>query len=177
MRWNRLVLTKVTIMLLRKTTFCLGEIACWSRKLKSRVVKGLLTVSEIRDATPLEFRCQFAAGERLAKGGMGNQQHERSNTQDDMHFPQDIDDSTQRLWYLYVLKYPVTRTILPYYLAGLPISILCTVLIMSLLLDCAMTGLNKCNTRPTNSSTTVITSFSNLGWFPTWSTKFLFIYI
>lgn len=124
MRLNR------TIMLFRKTTFCLGETACWSRKLKSRVVKGLLTVSEIRDAMPLEFSCQSAVGERLAKRRLWNQQHEGSHTQDDTHFFPDIHGSTQRRSYLYAQKYSGTRTRLPYYLAGLPI-IFCVLFVLS----------------------------------------------
>jgi hypothetical protein len=52
---------------------------------------------------------------------MGNQQYERSHTQDDTHFSPNIHDSTQPLSYLYVQKYPGTRTRLPFCLAGLPI--------------------------------------------------------
>jgi hypothetical protein len=119
----------------------------------------------------------LAAGERLAKGGMGNQQHERSDTQDDMHFPQIL--KTLRSGFgIYTCKnILVQERDCHINLAGLPISILCAVHVMSLLLDCAMTGLNKCDTRSTNSSTTIITSFSNFGWFPNWSTKLLFVYI
>jgi len=118
MRLNMLMLTKIKIMLFRKTIFCFGEITCWSRELKSRDIKGLLTVSEIRDATPFQFPCHSAAGECLTKRRVGSQQHESCHTQDDTHFLPDIHDSRQPRSYLYAQKYPSKRTRLPYYVSG-----------------------------------------------------------
>jgi hypothetical protein len=147
------MLTKIKIMLFRKTTFCFGDITCWSRKLKSRVIEGLLTVSEIRDAMSLQFSCESAAGECLAKGRVQSQQYESCHTQDDTHFPPDIHDSRQPRSYLYAQKYSGKRARLTYYVfGGTSHSLLCTVRVMSLLLNGVMAGLNKCDSRPPNTS-------------------------
>ena len=159
MQLNVLMLTKIKIVLFRKTKFFLREIPCWSRKLTSRLVKGLLTVSEIRDAMPLEFSCQFAAGERLTKGCMGNQQHESSHTQDDTHF-------SPRYSRLYAAAFLFIRAKMSRYknetailFGGTSHYLLCTVHVMFPLLNGAMAGLNKRDTRPPNSSIVVITFF------------------
>jgi hypothetical protein len=160
MRLNMLMLTKITRMLFRKTTFCLGETACWSRNLKSRVVKGLLTVSEIRDAMPHEFSCQSAVGERLAKRRLWNQQHEGSHTQDDTHF-------FPRYSRLYAAAFVLICAKILWYkketavlFGGTSHYLLCTLRVKFLLLNGAMAGLNKSDMRPPNASTTVITFFS-----------------